>query len=126
MTDADHPTASSRPHVIDMFYAALPTLPHGGAGGPEPQADEALAINTKLGSRIASLLGRLYHDGEELAVTKKQTNGGERTYQICTYRIRRLHHGYRGEEGPHRPAAFMASVLCIAPVRPKAPQAAFG
>ena len=126
MTDADHPTASSRSHVIDMFHAALTTLPHGGAGGPEPQADEALAIDPKLGSRIASLLRRLYHDREELAVTKKQTNGGERTYQIRPYRIRRLHHGYRGEGDLHRPAAFMASVLCVAPVRPQAPQAAFG
>ena len=79
MTDADHPTASSRPHVIDMFYAALTTLPHGGAGGPEPQADEALAIDPKLGSRIGKLLSRLYHGGEELAVTKKQPNGGKRT-----------------------------------------------
>jgi hypothetical protein len=77
-------------------------------------------------ARIASLLGRLYHDGEELAVTKKQTNGGERTYQIRTYRIRRLRHGYRGEEGPHRPAAFFVSVLRVAPVHPKASQAAFG
>ena len=126
MTDADHPTASSRPHVTDMFYAALTTPPRGGAGGPEPQADEALAIDPKLGSRIGKLLSHLYHGGEELAVTKKQPNGGRRTYQIRTYRIRRLHHGYRGEEGPHRPAAFMASVLCVAPVRPKAPQAAFG
>lgn len=72
-------------------------------------------------ARIASLLGRLYHDGEELAVTKKQTNGGERTY-----RIRRLRHGYRGEEGSHRPAAFFVSVLRVAPVHPKASQAAFG
>jgi hypothetical protein len=126
MTDADHPTASSRPHVLDMFHAALTALPHGGADNSEPQADADLAIDPKLGSRIASLLGRLYHDGEELAVTKKQTNGGERIYQIRTYRIRRLHHGYRGEEDPHRPAAFMASVLCVAPVRPKAPQATFG
>jgi hypothetical protein len=126
MTDTDHPTTSSRPHVIDMFHAALTTLPHGGAGSSEPQADADLAIDPKLGSRIASLLGRLYHGGEELAVTKKQPNGGRRTYQIRTYRIRRLHHGYRGDEGPHRPAAFMASVLRVAPVRPKAPQAAFG
>ena len=122
MANSDHPTASSRPHVIDMFHAALPTLPHGGAGNSEPQADADLAIDPKLGSRIASLLGRLYHGGEELAVTKKQPNGGERTYQICTYRIRRLHHGYRGEEGLRRPAAFMASVLCVAAVRPKAPK----
>ena len=47
MIDTDHPTASSRPYVTDMFYAALPTLPHGGAGGPEPQAYEALAIDPK-------------------------------------------------------------------------------
>ena len=126
MIDTDHPPASSRPHVDDMFYAALTTVPHGGAGGPEPQADEALAIDPKLGSRIASLLGRLYHDGEELAITKKQPNGGERTYQIRTYRTRRLHHGYRGEEGPHRPAAFMASVLCVTLPGSKVPQAAFG
>jgi hypothetical protein len=79
MTDTDHPTASSRPHVVVMFRTALPTLPRGGAGGPEPQADEALAIDPELGSRIASLLGRLYHDGEELTVTKKQPNGGKRT-----------------------------------------------
>ena len=126
MTDTDHPTASSRPHVIDMFHAALTTLPHGGAGSSEPQADADLAIDPKLGSRIGNLLSRLYHDGEELAVTKKQTNGGRRTYQIRTYRIRRQHHGYRGEEDPHRPAAFMASVLCVAAVRPEAPQAALG
>ena len=67
-----------------------------------------------------------YHGGEEMTVTMKQPNGGERTYQVRTYRIRRLHHGYRGEEDPHRPAAFMASVLCVAPARPRAPQAAFG
>ncbi len=81
---------------------------------------------TSAKSPSSSLLGRIYHYGEELAVTKKQPNGGERTYRLCTYRSRRLHHGYRGEEGPHRPAAFMASVLCVAAVRPKAPQAAFG
>ena len=126
MTDADHPTASSRPHVIDMFHAALTTLPHGGAGSSEPQADADLAIDPKLGSRIGKLLSHLYHGGEELAFTKKQVNGGKRTYQIRTYRIRRLHHGYRGEEDPHRPAAFMASGLHVAPVRPKAPQAAIG
>jgi hypothetical protein len=126
MTDADHPTASSRPHVTDMFHTALATLPHGGAGNSEPQADADLTIDPKLGSRIGSLLSRLYRGGEELAVTKKPPNGGERTYQIRASRSRRLHHGYRGEEGPHRPAAFMASVLCVAAVRPKAPQAAFG
>ena len=85
MTDTDHPTASSRPHVIDMFRAALSTLPHGGAGSPEPRADADLAIDPKLGSRIARLLGRLYRGGEELALTKKQPNGGERTYRIRTY-----------------------------------------
>ncbi len=58
MTDADHPTASSRPHVVDMFHAALPTLPRGGAGNSEPQADADLAIDPTLGSRIASLLSR--------------------------------------------------------------------
>jgi len=122
MTDADHPTASSRPHVIHIIYAALTTLPHGGAGGPEPQADKALAIDPKLGSRIASLLSRLYHGGEELTVTMKQPNGGERTYQVRAYRIRRLHHGYRGEEGAHRPAAFMTSVLCVTLPVPKSPK----
>ena len=85
MTDTDHPTASSRPHVTDMFHAALTTLPHGGAGNSEPQADADLAIDPKLGSRIGSLLSRLYRGGEELAVTMKQPNGGERTYQIRTY-----------------------------------------
>jgi hypothetical protein len=65
MTDIDHPTASSRPHVIDMFHAALPTLPRGGAGNSEPQADADLAIDPKLGSRIGNLLSRLYHGGEE-------------------------------------------------------------
>lgn len=47
MTDAGYPTASSRPYFIYIFYAALTTLPHGGPGGPEPQADEALAIDPK-------------------------------------------------------------------------------
>jgi hypothetical protein len=79
-----------------------------------------------LGSRTGNLLSRLYHDGEELAVTKKQPNGGKRTYQIRACRLRRLHHGYRAEGGLHRLAAFMASVRRVAPVRPKAPQAAFG
>ena len=123
MTDADHPTASSRPHAIHIIYAALTTLPNGG---PEPQADKALAIDPELGSRIASLPSRLYHGGEELTVTMKQPNGGERTYQVRAYRIRRLHHGYRGEEGAHRPAAFMASVLCVTLPGSKVPQAAFG
>ena len=109
MTDADHPTASSRPHVTDMFHAALPTLPHDGTGNSEPQADADLAIDPKLGSRIGSLLSRLYRGGEELAVTKKQRNGGKRTY-----RIRSLRHEYRGDEGPDRPATFMVSVLRVA------------
>ena len=52
MTDTDHPTASTRPHVIDMFHAALTTLPRGGPGGPEPSAGEALAIDPELGSPI--------------------------------------------------------------------------
>ena len=53
-------------------------------------------------------------------------NGGKRIHQIRTYRSRRLHHGYRGEEGPHRPAAFVVSVLRVALPRSKTPQAAFG
>ena len=109
MTDAGHPTASSRPHVIDMFHVALPTLQRDGAGNPEPQADADLAIDPKLGSRIGSLLSRLYRGGEELAVTKKQRNGGKRTYQI-----RSLRYEIRGEGGPGRPAAFMVSVLRVA------------
>ena len=48
MTDADHPTASSRPHVLDIFHAALPTLPHGDAENSEPQADADLASEPKL------------------------------------------------------------------------------
>ncbi len=72
MTDADHPTASSRPHVLDMFHAALPTLPRGGAGNSEPQGDADLAIDPKLGSRIGNLLNRLYHGGEELLVGRAE------------------------------------------------------
>lgn len=109
MADADHPTASSRPHVIDMFHAALPTMPCGGAGNSEPQADADLAIDPELGSRIASLLSRLYHNGEEVTVTKKQPNGGKRTYQV-----RCLRHEYRGDADLHRPATFMVSVLRVA------------
>ncbi len=109
MANADHPTASSRPHVIDMFHAALTTLPRGGAGDSEPQTDADLAIDPELGSRIASLLGRLYHGGEEISVTKKQPKGGKRTYGV-----RSLRHEYRGEEGPHRPAKFVVSVLRVA------------
>jgi hypothetical protein len=109
MTNADQPTASSRPHVTDMFHAGLATLPRDGAGNSEPQAAEALAINPELGSRIASLLSRLYHNGEEVTATKKQPNGGKRTYQV-----RCLRHEYRGEEGPHRPASFFACILRVA------------
>lgn len=109
MANADHPTASSRPHVIDMFHAALPTLPRSGAGHSEPQADADLAIDPKLGSQIASLLSRLYFGREEIPVTKKQPNGGKRTYQV-----RSLRHDYRGDEGPHRPATFVVSVLRVA------------
>ena len=70
MTDGDHPTASSRSHVIDMFHAALTTLPRGGARNSEPQADADLANDPALGSRIAGLLSRLYFDREEVPVTK--------------------------------------------------------
>ncbi len=42
-------------------------------------------------------------------MTKKQPNGGKRTN-----RIRSLRHEMRGEEGPHRPATFMVSVLRVA------------
>lgn len=75
MANSDHPTISTRPHVIDMFHAALTTLPRGGAGNSEPQADADLAIDPALGSRIAFLLSRLYHGDEELPVTKEQPNG---------------------------------------------------
>ena len=74
MTDADHPTASSRPHVTDMFHAALTTLPHGGAGSSEPQADADLAIDPKLGSRIASLLSRLYQPVDKIGCRAQRHN----------------------------------------------------
>ncbi len=109
MANAEQPTASSHPHVIDMFHAALTTLPRSGAGNSEPQADADLAIDPELGSRIASLLSRLYFDRQEISVTKKQPRGGKRTYQV-----RSLRHEYRGDEGPHRPAKFVVSVLRIA------------
>jgi hypothetical protein len=113
MTDTDFPTVSSRPLVTDMFYAALPTLPCGsgatGTADSELQADEGLAIDPELGSRIATLLSRLYHGGEGIEITQRQRNGGRRTYQV-----RCLRHEYRGEEGPHRPASFVESVLRVA------------
>ncbi len=109
MTASGYPTASSRSLVIDMLYAALPTLPCGGAGDPGPQADEGLAIDPELGSRIASLLSRVYHGGDELQVSKELPNGGRRDYQV-----RCLLHEYRGEEGPDRPASFVKSVLRVA------------
>jgi len=112
MLDTDNPTASTRSHVVDMFHAALPTLPRGSAAGTadsEPQADEGLAIDPELGARIAGLLSRLYHGGEEIAVAMRQPKGGCRTY-----RVRSLRHDYRGKEGPDRPASFVASVLRVA------------
>ena len=109
MADADHPTASSRPHVVDMFHAAVPTLPRSGANNSEPQADADLAIDPALGSRIASLLSRLYFDRQEIVITQKQPNGGKRTYGV-----RCLRHEYHGDEGLHRPAKFVASVLRVA------------
>ena len=64
----------------------------------------------ELGSRIATLLSRLFFGREEIAVTTKQrSNGARRVYQV-----RSLHHQYRGEEGLHRPASFVESVLRIA------------
>src|SRR5919199_686862 len=106
MPDTNYPTASSRPHVTDMYYAALPTLPYGSPGA---QADEALTIDPELGARIASLLSRLYHNREDVTVTKKQPGGGKRSYQVhCKSQ------DFHGEEGPDRPATFMVSVLHIA------------
>jgi hypothetical protein len=67
MLDTGFPTASSRPLVTDMLYAALPTLPCGGTGDPGPRADEGLAIDPELGARIASLLSRLFFGREEKA-----------------------------------------------------------
>src|SRR3712207_3451904 len=109
MTYVENPILSSRPHVVDMSYASLATLPRSGAGDPGPWADEGLAIDPELGSRIAGLLSRLYHGGDELPVSKRQRNGGRRVYQV-----RCLRHEYRGEEGPHRPASFVKSVLNVA------------
>ena len=120
MTDADHPTASSRPHVVDMFHAALTTLPHGGAGNSEPQADADLAIDPKLGSRTGKLLSRLHHGGEEVAVTKKQVNGGKRIYRTCS-----LRHEIRGGEGPTARSFHGQRPACRPPVS-QGPQAAFG
>ena len=113
MPDTGFPTASSRPLVTDMLYAALPTLPCGsGAAGTadsKPQADEGLAIDPELGARIAALLSRLFFGREEIAVTKGQPNGGRRTYLV-----RCLHHEYRGEERPDRPASSLLSILRVA------------
>jgi hypothetical protein len=109
MPDTGFPTASSRPLVTDMLYAALPTLPCGGTGDPGPQADEGLAIDPELGSRINSLLGRLFFGHEEKAVVMKQPNGGRRDYQVSS-----LRHECRGEERPDRPASFVLSVLRVA------------
>ena len=109
MPDTNIPSASIKSHVVDMFYAALPTLPHAGAADSEPQADEGLAIDPELGAGIDGPLSRLYHGREEIEVTMRQPNGGRRTYQV-----RSLRHDYRGEEGPDRPASFVAGVLRVA------------
>ena len=44
-------------------------------------------------------------------------NGGKRTYQI-----RRLHRGYRGEEGPHRPPLSWSASRAPPPCVSKAPK----